>query len=126
MRKGGARLGIVSALIMSLTLPGCTGSTRTLPSRSSSEPSITVARYFFSASGISGVLEVSSSPPSICYSTQSNPARPIEIQALPVGAIAHVKESYVPRNNDFCDKTVRTALAADLLLHPSSYQVVWT
>lgn len=91
-----------------------------------SSPSITINRYFFSASGIGGVLEVSSSPPSICYSTQSYPARPIEIVPGPSStAIAHAEVSYAPRNNDFCDRTVSLTLAADLLANPSGYQVRW-
>ncbi len=119
------RCGTVSALLLSLALSACAGSSEIPPASSTSGPPITAARYFFSASGLKGVLEVSLSPPSICYSTQSYPARPIEIQALPVEGIAHVEESYAPHNNNFCDRTVRPALAADLLVNPSGYLVRW-
>jgi hypothetical protein len=95
------------------------------PKRSSSS-TVTIARYFFSAPGLRGVLEVGSSPPSICYSTQSYPARPISIISEPSSGVpAHVEVSYAPRNNDFCDSTVRPALAAGLLADPSAYQVRW-
>jgi hypothetical protein len=95
------------------------------PKRSSSS-TVTIARYFFSASGLRGVLEVGSSPPSICYSTQSYPARPISIISEPSSGVpAHVEVSYAPRNNDFCDSTVRPALAAGLLADPSAYLVRW-
>lgn len=117
---------ITLALLLCVALSACTGSP-SLPVRDPMpEPPITSARYVFSASGVRGVLDVSSSPPSICYSTQSDPARPIKIQALPAGAIAHVEESYSPRTDNFCDGTVTSALATDLLADPSGYQVVWS
>jgi hypothetical protein len=118
MRTGRARWGVASALVLSSALSACTGPP--------ANPSITFARYFFSASGIRGVLEVSSSPTSICYSTQSYPTRPISIIPGPSsGVLADAEVSYAPRDNDFCDKTVRPALAAALLADPSGYQVRW-
>ena len=118
--------GIGPALALSVMLSACTGRPAVVPSSSASSPSITFARYFFSASGIRGVLEVSSSPPSICYSTQSFPARPISIIPGPSsGVFAHAEVSYVPVNGDFCDRAVRPALAAALLAEPSGYQVSW-
>lgn len=126
MRTDGTRWGIASALFLSLVLSACTGPPAAVPSSSTPSPSTTFARYFFSASGIRGVLEVSSSPPSICYSTQSYPARPIDIIPGPSSFVfAHAEVSYAPRNNDFCDRTVRPAVVAALLAHPSAYQVRW-
>jgi hypothetical protein len=92
---------------------------------SSSSSASGVARYFFSASGVRGVLEVDTSPPSICYSTQSSPIRPIKI--VPTRAISHVEESYAPGGGPtFCDRAVSRALAADMIADPSGYQVVWS
>lgn len=126
MRTGGTRLKIASALLLFLMLSACTGTPVAVPTSSTSSPSVTFARYFFSASGIRGVLELSSSPPSICYSTQSYPARPIDIIPGPSSVtLPHAEVSYVPRNNDFCDRTVSRTLAADLLADPSGYQVRW-
>lgn len=126
MRTRGARWGVASALFLSSMLSACTGPPEAVPSSSTPSPSITFARYFFSASGIGGVLEVSSSPPSICYSTQSNPARPIDIIPGPSSTgRADAEVSYAPRKNDFCDRAVRPTLAADLLADPSGYQVRW-
>jgi hypothetical protein len=125
MRTGRRRWGVASALVLSSALSACTGPPAAVPS-SSSNPSITFARYFFSASGIRGVLEVSSSPTTICYSTQSYPPRPISIIPVPSSEVlAHAEVSYAPRENDFCDKTVRPAFAAALLADPSGYQVRW-
>lgn len=71
-----------------------------------------------------GVFEVSSSPLSICYSTQSFPDRPISILARPSsGVLAQAEVSYAPRNNDFCDRRVSPNLAAALIADPSGYQV---
>jgi hypothetical protein len=126
VRTRGTPWGIGAALTLSVILSACTGSHEAVPSSSPSRPSITFARYFFSASGIGGVLEVSSSPPSICYWTQSYPARPISIIPTPSsGVLARAEVSYVPRHSDFCDRTVRPALAGALLAEPSGYQVRW-
>jgi hypothetical protein len=112
---------IARLLVTTIAFPGAAVE----PKRSSSS-TVTFARYFFSASGLGGVLEVGSSPPSICYSTQSYPARPISIISEPSSGVpAHVEVSYAPRDNDFCDSTVRPALAAGLLADPSAYQVRW-
>jgi hypothetical protein len=130
MRIGTARWEIASALVLFSMLFGCTGPPDATPSDSTSSQSVTFARYFFSALGTQGVLEVSSSPPSICYSTQSSPARPISIVPSGVmgpspGVVNQAEVSYVPRTNDFCDRDVDPALAAALITHPSGYQVRW-
>lgn len=102
--------------------------TRT-PMREEPRPSATFARYFFSASGtgIRGVLEVASSPPSICYSTPSvgSPPviRPISLVSSPSG---QVKVTYAPTvTGDFCDKTVSRELTSDLIANPDDYRVRW-
>jgi hypothetical protein len=82
------------------------------------------ARYYFEAPEARGVLEVTESPPSICYSTQSNPARPISIVRGSLAASPTVA-SFVPRVNDFCG-TVTPNLAAELLADPSRYSVRWS
>ena len=98
-------------------LSACTG-----PDDPSPGPPITYARYFFSASGIGGLLEVSSSLTSICYSTQTNSPRP---RAASGGGLEEpVEVSYTPDSNVFCDRTEPT-LAAALLFDPSGYQVLW-
>src|SRR5215207_3725097 len=62
----------ISAIVMVSVLAACTGPHPAPASRPIPE-SDPFARYFFSASEVVGVLEVSQSPPSICYSTQSSP-----------------------------------------------------
>lgn len=81
------------------------------------------ARYYFEAPEARGVLEVTESPPSICYSTQSYPARPISIVR---GSLAEspTAASFAPRVNDFCS-VVTPNLAAGLLAEPSEYSVRW-
>jgi hypothetical protein len=130
MRTGRTPLAVASLFVLSMTLSACTGSPGSsvvVSSNATASPSVTFARYFFSASGIAGVLEVSSSPPSICYSTQSNPPRPISIVPGPAYAVivAHAEVSYAPRNNDFCDRTAKLALVTGLLADPSVYHVRW-
>ena len=116
----------ISAIVMVSVLAACTGphqAPRSGPNRES-DP---FARYFFSASGMVGVLEVSQSPPSICYSTQSSPARPISIipSRFVSGPPRGTSVTYAPRGNDFCDKTVEPALAEALILDPAGYSIRW-
>lgn len=121
--------GIGTVVAMSLlALVSCTG-----PEVHSKRPSSNApfARYFFSASGIQGVLEVSKSPPSVCYSTQSQPARPISIVPESLGLAdrsprveSGATASFAPKDNDFCG-TVSPALAAGLLANSSGYLVRW-
>lgn len=82
------------------------------------------ARYSFEAPEARGVLEVTKSPPTICYSTQSNPARPISIVQ---GSLAEspTVASFAPGENDFCG-TITPKLAAGLLAEPSEYSVRWS
>ena len=125
MRSGRLIPGILSILVLLSMLSACTGPD--VASDPSPGPPITFARYFFSASGIGGVLEVSSSPTSICYSTQSNAPRPISITRAASGGGGleeTVEVSYTPDNNGFCDRTEPTLVAA-LLSDPSGYQIHW-
>jgi hypothetical protein len=118
--------GIGTVVVALSVIVACTGAP-TPPSPSQTPASF--ARYFFSASRVVGVLEVSQSPPSICYSTQSSPARPISIiparfvSEPPPGAPAGV--SYAPRGNDFCDRTVEFALVEALIADSSGYLIRW-
>lgn len=81
------------------------------------------ARYYFQAPEARGVLEVTASPPSICYSTQSSPARPISIVRSSL-AESPTAASFAPAVNDFCSM-VTPNLAAGLLAEPSVYSVRW-
>lgn len=122
MRAQRARWRIGTSFILVIALAAC--------SRTPTETSF--ARYAFEAPGARGVLEVTKSPPSLCYSTQSNPARPISIidrdslLAVPPypGVTFPPAASFAPRENDFCG-TVTPELAADLLAEPSGYLVRW-
>jgi hypothetical protein len=122
MRARRARWRIGTSFILLIALAAC--------SRTPTETSF--ARYSFEAREARGVLEVTKSPPSICYSTQSNPARPITIivrdSLLVVGPYPGVTippaASFAPRENDFCG-TVSPDLAAGLLAEPSGYLVRW-
>jgi hypothetical protein len=122
MRAQKARWRIGTSSILLIALAAC--------SRTPTETSF--ARYSFEAPEARGVLEVTKSPPSLCYSTQSNPARPIsifdrdslqELGPYPGVTIAPAA-SFDPRENDFCG-TVTPELAADLLAAPSGFLVRW-
>jgi hypothetical protein len=123
----GTRWGIGAAVIVA-ALVACTGAPPAPPSSPTRAPD-PFARYLFSAPKMVGVLEVSQSPPSVCYSTQSSPARPISIilsrpvSGPPPGVPAGV--SYTPRRNEFCDRAVEPDLAAALIAEPSLYVIRW-
>ena len=95
------------------------------PSRT---PSGVCIRFFFSdsESGIGGVLEVSASMPSICYSTQTLPSRPIEIVAVFLGLSAVVASYATPEPGEpYCDRSVSKAIAGDIINNPSRYFIRW-
>jgi hypothetical protein len=71
-----------------------------------------------------GVLEVSANPPSICYSTQGSPARPIVIVKRH-GDSPFPAAAYAPESGTFCDRTVSERLARHLILDPSAFAVKW-
>jgi hypothetical protein len=84
------------------------------------------ARFFFAASGVWGVLEVQTSPPGICYETQSFPARPIEIVSNPpVEGRVTVVASYSPPRGTYCDRSVSEAITRDIIDNPSGYAISW-
>ena len=118
--------GVASASqLLDMAATASTPSASSSPRLSGGTPILRFNRYFFAASGVRGVLEVSSSPPSICYSTQSYPARPISIIAEPPYSLSRTEVSYAPSSGSFCDRTVHPALVTDLLAHPSAYRVRW-
>jgi hypothetical protein len=119
-----ARSGIGSAAVLVGVIAACTAP-QPAPPIPQPDP---FARYLFSASGMDGVLEVGRSPPSICYSTQSSPSRPISI--VPSMSVSGPPPgpptvSYTSRGNDFCDLAVDPALAEALILDPSRYLIRW-
>lgn len=129
MHIGPTRWALWPGLLLFVASLACTGSpvssrTQTTPVTSSPAP---FARYFFLASGDRGVLEVSSSPPSICYWTQSFPARPISIVPGPAATmLTHAAVTYVPHLGEFCDRSVSRSLTVAMIAHPSAYQVRWS
>jgi hypothetical protein len=113
MRAQRTHWGIGTSVILLAALAACSPT----PTETS------FARYYFEASETRGVLEVTKSPPTICYSTQSIPARPISIVRGSLAASPRAA-SFAPRENDFCG-TVTPDLAAGLLAEPSGYSVRW-
>jgi len=114
-----SRAYVFLAGMLALLIGGCTSS--------ASEPRPTsarhFARYFFEeASGV-GVLEVDTARPSLCYSTQSFPARPI---AIVEKEHERVVVSYAPRRTQYCDRTVNVTLAQEFLAHPGSVVIRWS
>lgn len=105
------------SLLGVLTLASCTSSP---PSPTSK---IGYARYYFVARHDSGVFEVTAKLPSICYSTQSYPARPI---ALIEESSGRVLASYQPSRVQYCDRQVSTELALRLITDPSAFVVRWS
>ena len=68
---------------------------------------------------------MSAAPPSICYSTQSFPARPIKIITnSPRGPVA-VVASYAPLRGTYCTWSVSPAFARDIIDRPSDYAISW-
>jgi hypothetical protein len=91
----------------------------------SDEATVQYARYYFIEPTDTGVLEVSASPATICYSTQSYPARPIDLIARANGASNRVA-SYEPPRVEYCDRAVDEDVAAALLSDPSSFVIRWS
>lgn len=63
--------------------------------------------------------------PSICYETQSFPARPIEIVSHPPQGPVAVVASYSPQRGTHCDRSVSEAVARGIIDHPSGYAISW-
>ncbi|HET7869242.1 MAG TPA: hypothetical protein VFM85_02855 [Actinomycetota bacterium] len=104
------------------TVASCMSSVSPNPSV---EATVPYARYFFIAPTDKGVLEVWASPATICYSTQSYPARPIDVIAKANGASNPVA-SYEPSRTEYCDRGVDDEVVAALLSDPSSFVIRWS
>ena len=91
---------------------------------SGGEGSQTFQRFFFEARGIGGVLEVATSPPSVCYSTQSSPRRPIDVITRSGGVVLSVATDADARPF-FCDRAVDAQLAKDLIDHAADFRIRW-
>jgi hypothetical protein len=107
-------------VLVLITLVSCTSAPKP-------EPSATRAfeRYFFDAPHDRGVLEVSTAPASICYETQSYPARPISIVSKNDGASRPVA-TYKPKAGTFCDRQVSAEVASRLIEDPTAFLVRWS
>ena len=113
----GRRLAFVLVLI---TLFSCTSSPKPEPTATRA-----FARYFFAAPADRGVLEVTTAPASICYATQSYPARPISIVSKDDGASRPVA-TYKPETGTFCDRQVSAEVASRLIEDPAAFLVRWS
>jgi hypothetical protein len=112
----GRRLAFVLVLI---TLVSCTSSPKPEPTTTRA-----FARYFFVAPTDRGVLEVATGPASICYETQSYPARPISIVSKDDGASRPA--TYKPKAGTFCDRQVSAEVASRLIEDPAAFLVRWS
>jgi hypothetical protein len=109
-------------LALLVALASCTS---TPTPASTDEAAAHYARYYFVARADTGVLEVSTHPATICYSTQSYPARPIELMVEGRGTPERVA-SYEPLRGQFCDRTAKQEVAAALIANPSTFAVRWS
>lgn len=105
--------GCLAVLAVALTLVACV---RSEPAASD------FARFFFSADRVNGVLEVQTSPPSICY----DPVGRLSIVRNPQQSRMPVLASFSPQNDlsDFCD-SIDPMIARGIIDHPDSYAVRW-
>ncbi len=110
-------------MVVVLALASCTSSPS--PALNAKTTTAAYARYFFVAPNDTGVLEVTANPPTICYSTQSYPARPIIIVTKDQGTSRPVA-TYQPERGTFCDRHVSDEVAAGLIATPSSFAVRWS
>lgn len=116
------RRAYVVALGLSISLASCTSAPRPAPT---GEAAAHYARYYFAAPTDAGVLEVWTHPATICYSTQSYPARPIKLLVEERGSSERLA-SYEPTRGQFCDRKAKEELAAALIADPSSVAVRWS
>lgn len=108
-------------LILLTALAPCTSSGSLSPS---DEATVQYARYYFIEPTDTGVLEVWARPGTVCYSTQSYPARPIDLIVRANGASNRVA-SYEPPRVQYCDRAVEKEVAAALISDPSSFVIRW-
>jgi hypothetical protein len=109
-------------VVLLTALASCTSSVSVSPS---DEATVQYARYYFIAPSDTGVLEVWTRPATVCYSTQSSPARPIDLIAKANGASNRVA-SYEPPRTEYCDRVVDEVVAASLISDPSSFVIRWS
>jgi hypothetical protein len=102
-----------------IALASCTSPN---PSSTPNPTTTPFARYFFIGPDDTGVLEVAAHPASICYSTQSYPARRITI----VQGTSRPVATYRPERGTFCDRQVSEEVAASLIADPTSFAVRWS
>jgi len=112
----------VLALTLLMAIASCTSSLRPSPT---GESTARYARYYFVAPKDTGVFEVWAHPATICYSTQSYPARPIDLIARANGTSNRVA-SYEPPRVEYCDRAVDEEVATALISDPSSFLVRWS
>jgi hypothetical protein len=105
-----------------IALASCTSSLKPNPTGGTTAP---YARYYFVAPKDTGVLEVWAHPATICYSTQSYPARPVVLIANLNGMSMQVA-SYQPPRVQYCDREASEDLAAGLIANPSSFVIRWS
>ncbi len=103
-------------------LASCTSSARLSPS---DEATVQYARYYFIEPTDTGVFEVWARPATVCYSTQSYPARPIDLIARANGASNRVA-SYEPPRTEYCDRAVDDEVVSALLSDPTSFVIRWS
>jgi hypothetical protein len=110
--------GLLAGIVVMLVV-GCTSS--------APEPGPTsarhFARYFFAEPSDVGVLEVDAARPSLCYSTQTFPARPIAIVEKDHDRVVF---AYAPRRAQYCERRVDVTLARELVAHPGSFVIRWS
>lgn len=110
------------SVVLLIALASCTSSPKPSPTGETTAP---YARYYFVAPKDTGVLEVWVHPATICYSTQSYPARPIVLIMKPNGTSGQVA-SYEPQRVQYCDREVSQQVAAGLIADPSSFAIRWS
>ncbi len=113
---------LVLGLALLMALASCTSTPTPAPT---AEATVSYARYYFIAPTDTGVLEVWASPATICYATQSFPARPIDLIAK-ANDVSNRVVHYAPPKTEYCDRAVDEAVVAALLSDPSSFVIRWS
>jgi hypothetical protein len=70
------------------------------------------------------VFEVQTRPPSICYHTQSYPARPISLVRRNADSWSPIV-TYSPTRGTYCARDISSDLAESLIQQPTLYRVQW-
>ena len=109
-------------LIFLAAIASCTSGP---PSEVTGREAAGYARYYFVAPTDTGVLEVWTEPATICYSTQSSPARPVDLLATINGTPQNVA-SYHPPTIEHCDRRVNQDVATALVADPFLFAIRWS